>query len=127
MVRPRTAPDAIHGRLDQGPQLEPSCMGLRPDAQRGDDCRADRRFWQSARGCHPILSPLPGGTMTRAQPARFPPNGAWPAVMRADLAAAFFDCPDTKEFFRRVVAGEAPRPCDMIGKGQKREPIWTVE
>lgn len=65
--------------------------------------------------------------MARALPARFPPHGAWPALMRADSAAAFFDCADTKEFFRRVVAGEAPRPCDMIGKGQKREPIWTVE
>lgn len=65
--------------------------------------------------------------MARTLPARYPPHGAWPALLRADSAAAYFDCSDTKEFFRRVAAGEAPRPCDMIGKGAKREPIWTVD
>lgn len=41
-------------------------------------------------------------------PARYPPTGAWPAVMRADMAAAYPDYRDTRELARGVSRGEAP-------------------
>jgi hypothetical protein len=63
----------------------------------------------------------------RALPARYPPHGAWPAVMRADMTAAFFDCPDTAELARQVSRGEAPKPTDLIGVGRGREPVWARE
>ncbi|WP_375454796.1 hypothetical protein [uncultured Methylobacterium sp.] len=47
--------------------------------------------------------------------------------MRADVAAAYFDCRDTREFVRRVSDGEAPRPTAMRGSGRGREPIWALE
>lgn len=63
----------------------------------------------------------------RALPARFPPYGAWPGVMRADLVAAFFDCRDTGELARRVRDGDIPRPTALRGIGRKREPVWALE
>ncbi|MGO4672941.1 hypothetical protein AB4Z40_08585 [Bosea sp. 2YAB26] len=63
--------------------------------------------------------------MARALPARFPPHGAWPEMMRADLAAAFFDMKDTKHLAEAVTRGEIPPPCGTIGKGRQKEPIWT--
>ncbi|MBB3904242.1 hypothetical protein [Methylobacterium brachythecii] len=47
--------------------------------------------------------------------------------MRADLAAAFFDCRDTTELTRRITAGDAPAPTAMRGTGSTREPIWALE
>jgi len=41
-------------------------------------------------------------------PARYPPTGTWPAVMRADMAAAYLDYRDTSELARGVSRGEAP-------------------
>jgi hypothetical protein len=41
-------------------------------------------------------------------PARYPPTGAWPAVMRADMAAAYLDYRDTNELARGVSRGERP-------------------
>jgi len=64
---------------------------------------------------------------SRAQPARFPPFGAWPAVMRADMAAAYFDCRDTLELARQVQQGEAPPPTSIRGKGRAKEPVWARE
>lgn len=58
-----------------------------------------------------------------ATPARYPP--IWPAEMRADVAAAFHDFPDTKAFFRAIARGEAPRPTGYRGTGRNREPIWA--
>ena len=63
----------------------------------------------------------------RAIPARFPPQGAWPCVMRADLAAAYFDCRDTSELARRVRDGDVPQPTALRGKGRSREPIWALD
>lgn len=45
-----------------------------------------------------------------ALPARYPPIGAWPALMRADMAAAYLDYRDTLELARAVARGEAPPP-----------------
>jgi hypothetical protein len=58
-------------------------------------------------------------------PARYPPIGAWPALMRADMAAAYLDYPDTNELLAAISRGEAPAPCCLQGKGRKREPVWT--
>jgi hypothetical protein len=60
-------------------------------------------------------------------PARFPPGGSWPAVLRADMAAAYLDYPDTQALSRAVVAGEAPPPSCMRKAGAKREPVWAKE
>lgn len=65
--------------------------------------------------------------MPRALPARYPPHGAWPAMMRADLTAAFFDCKDTKELAAAVIRGDIPPPCGSIGKGRSKEPVWTID
>lgn len=63
----------------------------------------------------------------RARPARFPPNGAWPAVLRADMAAAFLDYPDTAALTRAITRGEAPAPTSLRRAGARREPIWARE
>ncbi|MBB4042057.1 hypothetical protein GGR34_003742 [Microvirga flocculans] len=60
-------------------------------------------------------------------PARFPPHGAWPGIMRADVAAAFFDCANTGELRRAITRGEAPPPSDLRGTGRSKEPVWTLE
>lgn len=75
---------------------------------------------------------LPGSlgerrVMTGRQPlpARYPPTGVWPAEMRADMAAAYYDFRDTAELQRAVARGEAPAPSSLRGSGRHREPIWT--
>ena len=60
-----------------------------------------------------------------ALPARYPPVGVWPALMRADMAAAYLDYRDTGEFARAVVRGEAPPPIGYHGIGRAREPVWS--
>lgn len=58
-------------------------------------------------------------------PARYPPVGVWPAIMRSDMAAAYLDYRDTVELARAVARGEAPRPTGYHGLGRTREPIWS--
>lgn len=58
-------------------------------------------------------------------PARFPPAGAWPAAMRADMAAAYLDFPDTRALAAAVVRGEAPPPSALRTIAGKREPMWA--
>jgi len=58
-------------------------------------------------------------------PARYPPTGAWPAQMRADMAAAYLDYADTTQLAAAVRRGEAPAPSSMRGSGRRREPIWA--
>ena len=60
-----------------------------------------------------------------ALPARYPPIGAWPALMRADMAAAYLDYRDTRELTRAVMRGEAPPPTGYHGSGRVREPVWS--
>jgi hypothetical protein len=63
-----------------------------------------------------------------AVPARYPATGgAWPGELRADMAAAFFDYPDTAALFLGVERREAPRPTGWRGAGRKREPIWCKQ
>ena len=65
------------------------------------------------------MSPRP------ALPARYPPIGVWPALMRADMAAAYLDYRNTAELARAVVRGEAPPPMGYHGTGRSREPVWS--
>ena len=58
-------------------------------------------------------------------PARYPPIGTWPALMRADMVAAYLDYRDTGELARAVVRGEAPLPTGHHGIGRAREPVWS--
>lgn len=60
-----------------------------------------------------------------ALPARYPPVGIWPALMRADMAAAYLDYCDTGQLARAVVRGEAPPPTGYHGIGRAREPVWS--
>jgi hypothetical protein len=60
-------------------------------------------------------------------PARYPPAGAWPAIMRADMTAAYLDYRDTGELARGVGRGEAPPPTGYHGSGRAREPVWSKE
>jgi hypothetical protein len=60
-----------------------------------------------------------------ALPARYPPVGIWPALMRADMAAAYLDYRDTGELARAVARGEAPPPIGYHGIGRAREPVWS--
>lgn len=59
----------------------------------------------------------------RILPPRWPPGG-WPAVMRSDMAAAFFDCKDTKALFDAVRRGDCPQPSALRGNSSQREPVW---
>ena len=58
-------------------------------------------------------------------PARYPPVGAWPTLMRADMAAAYLDYRDTAELARAVGRGEAPPPIGYHGSGRARQPVWS--
>jgi hypothetical protein len=60
-----------------------------------------------------------------ALPARYPPIGTWPALMRADMVAAYLDYSDTGELARAVGRGEAPLPVGYRGIGRARQPIWS--
>jgi len=60
-----------------------------------------------------------------ALPARYPPVGTWPALMRADMAAAYLDYRDTRELARGVSRGEAPPPTGYQGTGRARQPVWS--
>jgi hypothetical protein len=63
----------------------------------------------------------------RSLPARHPPNGAWPAEMRADMAAAYLDYATTGQLLAAVVRGEAPRPTATRLRNGKREPMWALD
>jgi hypothetical protein len=60
----------------------------------------------------------------RVLPARYPP-GPWPAQMRADMVAAFFDFENTAELVAAVKRGEAPPPSAIRKKGKDAEPVWS--
>ena len=60
-----------------------------------------------------------------ALPARYPPSGVWPALMRADMTAAYLDYRNTAELARAVRRGEAPSPTGYHGTGRSREPVWS--
>jgi hypothetical protein len=59
-----------------------------------------------------------------ARPVRYPENGAWPAWMRADMAAAFVDERSVEEFLANVKAGVWPRPAIVISQRNKK---WRLE
>jgi hypothetical protein len=63
----------------------------------------------------------------RSLPARHPPNGAWPAEMRADMAAAFLDYATTGQLLAAILRNEAPRPTSNRLRNGKREPVWAHE
>jgi hypothetical protein len=60
----------------------------------------------------------------RSHPARYPHGGAWPAEMRADMAAAYCDYPTTSALFQAIVAGDAPRPTAWRGSGRQKDRVW---
>src|SRR5260370_19789633 len=63
----------------------------------------------------------------RSLPARHPPNGAWPAEMRADMAAAFLDYATTGQLFAAVMHSGAPRPTATRARNGKREPVRALD
>lgn len=46
---------------------------------------------------------------------RYPANGAWPALMHADMAAAYVDEPDRDAFLRKVRDRTYPQPVRLPG------------
>ena len=62
--------------------------------------------------------------MPRTLPARYPP-GPWPAQMRADMVAAFFDFENTAELVAAVKRGEVPPPSAIRKRGKDAEPVWS--
>jgi hypothetical protein len=63
----------------------------------------------------------------RSRAARHPPHGAWPAEMRADVAAAFLDYETTGQLYAAVLRGEAPRPTGERLRNGRREPTWALD
>src|SRR5260221_672277 len=63
----------------------------------------------------------------RSLPARHPPNGAWPAEMRADMAAAYLDYAPPGRLLAAVMGGGAPRPTAPRLRNGKREPVWALD
>jgi hypothetical protein len=63
----------------------------------------------------------------RSRPARYPPGGAWPAEMRADMAAAFLDFETSGQLFHAILRGEAPRPTSTRLRAKRQEPVWALD
>jgi hypothetical protein len=61
------------------------------------------------------------------RPARFPPAGAWPVEVRADMAAALLDFDTTRQLCKAIAAGTAPRPGAVRGSGKVAEVVWSTE
>jgi hypothetical protein len=61
------------------------------------------------------------------KPARYPQHGAWPAELRADMAAAYLDYPTTRAFVAGIADGDAPRATGFRGGGRTRELTWHLE
>lgn len=65
--------------------------------------------------------------LPRSKPAKFPPNGAWPLLLTADMAAAALGYENTQQLAKGVVSGDAPPPTGLRNTGKKREPVWAYE
>ncbi len=63
----------------------------------------------------------------RSVPARYPPNGAWPAEMRADMAAALLDYETTGKLMQAILRNEAPRATATRLRDGKRVPVWHLD
>lgn len=63
----------------------------------------------------------------RSLPARYPPNGAWPAEMRIDMAAAYFDYETTGKLLQAIARGEAPRPTATRLRDGRQIPVWALD
>jgi hypothetical protein len=61
------------------------------------------------------------------RPARYPPHGAWPAELRADIVAAFLDFPNTRSLAIAILEGDAPRASGARGEGAARELTWYLD
>lgn len=78
-----------------------------------------------SRSTDPLTRELALMASRTALPARYPPISAWPALMRADMTAAYLDYRDTGELVRAVARGEAPPPTGYRGTGRTRQPVWS--
>lgn len=66
-------------------------------------------------------------TTIPSRPARYPPHSAWPAELRADIAAAFLDFSNTRALAMAILNGDAPRASGVRGEGLTRELTWDLE
>ena len=60
----------------------------------------------------------------RSLPARYP-AGVWPAEMRADMTAAYFDLETTGKLVEAIGRGEAPTPGASRIRNGRRVPVWA--
>lgn len=70
---------------------------------------------------------MPAPHAPRSVPARYPPGGAWPAEMRADMAAAFLDYETTGRLQQAILRNEAPRPTASRLRDGRRVPVWALD
>src|SRR5438045_4107358 len=56
--------------------------------------------------------------------ARFPAGNAWPAEMRADMAAAYIDYETTGQLWKAIQRGEAPPPSATRVFSGRSVPVW---
>lgn len=63
----------------------------------------------------------------RSLPARYPPSGVWPAEMRIDMAAAYFDYETTGKLYKAIQRGEAPRPTATRLEKGRHIPVWALD
>lgn len=69
---------------------------------------------------HPITADVHRHSRRSSFTLRYPPNNAWPALMRADMAAAYVDARSVAAFLRGVGA-IYPKPI----RGAGRRGVWT--
>jgi hypothetical protein len=69
-------------------------------------------------------SPVKPLRVSRSVPARHP-VGAWPAEMKADVTAAFFDFETTGRLMEAVQREEAPKPSATRVYNGRRVPVWS--
>lgn len=63
----------------------------------------------------------------RSLPARYPPFGAWPIEMPADIAAALLGFETTGKLYKAIERKEAPRPTATRLNDGRRIPVWSLD
>ncbi|MFB9268027.1 hypothetical protein ACFFWD_33670 [Bradyrhizobium erythrophlei] len=82
----------------------------------------------SAKGVQDVHAGLRKQTVrVTNRPARFPPSGAWPFELRADMVAALLDFDTTRQLCKAIADGTAPRPGAVRGRGARLEVVWSRE
>jgi hypothetical protein len=63
----------------------------------------------------------------RSVPARYPPYGAWPIELPAEMAAALLGFETTGKLYKAIARNEAPRPTATRLRDGRRVPVWALD